>query len=124
MKPHSSRSILTGVSQIIIGRGQRVTSSEEDDEEAATHTKVAWAYIGSANLSAAAWGQLSTDRATKTLKVTCRNYECGVIIPVGAGEQAEDDEVPGYEVFKGTLDIPFEIPGEKYGDKTPWYFAN
>ncbi|KAF4546315.1 Phospholipase d nuclease [Lasiodiplodia theobromae] len=125
---HDHKSTRTGLlshNKIIIGRGQRVTSSEEEDEEATTHTKVAWAYIGSANLSAAAWGQLSTDRATKTLKVTCRNYECGVIVPVDAGEQAEDgDEVPGLEVFKGTLDIPFEIPGEKYGDKSPWYFAN
>ncbi|OJD33181.1 phospholipase d nuclease [Diplodia corticola] len=118
----STRNGLLSHNKMIVGRGQR----SEDGEEATAHKKVAWAYIGSANLTAAAWGQLSNDRATKTLKVTCRNYECGVLVPVDAekpDKKAEDEELPGYEVFRGTLDIPFEIPGEKYGDKTPWYFA-
>ncbi|RAH63398.1 tyrosyl-DNA phosphodiesterase [Aspergillus piperis CBS 112811] len=42
----------------------------------------AWAYIGSANLSESAWGRLVQDRSTKSPKLNCRNWECGVIVPV------------------------------------------
>ncbi|KAL1649173.1 hypothetical protein SLS58_001747 [Diplodia intermedia] len=128
---HDHKSTRTGLlshNKMIIGRGQRVSSGDEEgeDEVATTRKNVAWTYIGSANLTAAAWGQLSNDRATKTLKVTCRNYECGVLVPVDEKApkmEARDGRVPGYEVFEGTLDIPFEVPGDKYGDRNPWYVA-
>ncbi|PYI00130.1 phospholipase D/nuclease [Aspergillus ellipticus CBS 707.79] len=42
----------------------------------------AWAYVGSANLSESAWGRLSQDRTTRGPKLNCRNWECGVIVPV------------------------------------------
>ncbi|GKZ23809.1 hypothetical protein AbraCBS73388_010402 [Aspergillus brasiliensis] len=42
----------------------------------------AWAYIGSANLSESAWGRLVQERTTKTPKLNCRNWECGVIVPI------------------------------------------
>ncbi|KAK1149864.1 hypothetical protein N8T08_003420 [Aspergillus melleus] len=42
----------------------------------------AWAYVGSANLSESAWGRLVQDRSTKELKLNCRNWECGVLVPV------------------------------------------
>ncbi|PYH66151.1 uncharacterized protein BO88DRAFT_393859 [Aspergillus vadensis CBS 113365] len=42
----------------------------------------AWAYVGSANLSESAWGRLVQDRSTKSPKLNCRNWECGVIVPV------------------------------------------
>ncbi|PWY82965.1 phospholipase D/nuclease [Aspergillus heteromorphus CBS 117.55] len=42
----------------------------------------AWAYVGSANLSESAWGRIIQDRKTKTPKLNCRNWECGVIVPV------------------------------------------
>lgn len=41
-----------------------------------------WAYVGSANLSESAWGRLVKDRETKQPKLNCRNWECGVIVPV------------------------------------------
>lgn len=107
---------------MILGRGLHVGPDEE--WEGATQIKhTAWAYIGSANLTQAAWGTLTTDRATKGLKVTCRNYECGVVVAMPTerlGDGLEIDKVPGYDAFERTVDIPFEIPGEKYGDKMPW----
>lgn len=40
-----------------------------------------WAYIGSANCSASAWGEkIVKDRARKTDKMTCRNWEAGVVV--------------------------------------------
>jgi hypothetical protein len=48
----------------------------------ANRQKVAWQYVGSANLSESAWGKLSWDKKKKEWKLGCRNWECGVIIPV------------------------------------------
>ncbi|KAK3944700.1 hypothetical protein QBC46DRAFT_158420 [Diplogelasinospora grovesii] len=39
-----------------------------------------FAYLGSANLSESAWGRLVKDRGSGRLKMTCRNWECGVLI--------------------------------------------
>ncbi|KXJ94580.1 tyrosyl-DNA phosphodiesterase I, partial [Microdochium bolleyi] len=40
----------------------------------------AWAYVGSANLSESAWGRLTMDKNTSQQKMTCRNWECGVLV--------------------------------------------
>ncbi|KAK2000525.1 ubiquitin interaction domain-containing protein [Colletotrichum falcatum] len=42
----------------------------------------AWAYVGSANLSESAWGRLVKDRDSGAAKLTCRNWECGVLVAV------------------------------------------
>ncbi|KAL8967224.1 MAG: hypothetical protein Q9197_005542, partial [Variospora fuerteventurae] len=42
-----------------------------------------YAYIGSANCSESAWGnKLVKDRASKLPKLNCRNWECGVVVPL------------------------------------------
>lgn len=41
-----------------------------------------WTYIGSANLSESAWGRLVKDRETKQPRLNCRNWECGVLVPI------------------------------------------
>lgn len=43
---------------------------------------IAWAYIGSANMSESAWGKLVWDRSRKEWKMNCRNWECGVLMKV------------------------------------------
>ncbi|RAL02741.1 uncharacterized protein BO80DRAFT_463461 [Aspergillus ibericus CBS 121593] len=55
----------------------------------------AWAYVGSANLSESAWGRLVQDRTTKALKLNCRNWECGVLVPVI--ENKNSSPKPGVE---------------------------
>ena len=43
--------------------------------------------------------------------------------PEDAETDSEDeDELPGMNVFKDILGLPFEYPGAEYGDKEPWYF--
>ncbi|KAL4776095.1 tyrosyl-DNA phosphodiesterase-domain-containing protein [Aspergillus nidulans var. acristatus] len=49
-----------------------------------------WAYVGSANLSESAWGRLVYDRTRKQPKLNCRNWECGVVIPVVEGKNNND----------------------------------
>ncbi|RMX86066.1 hypothetical protein D0868_15228 [Hortaea werneckii] len=48
---------------------------------------VAWVYVGSANCSQSAWGNLTVDRRSQGekgggWKMNCRNWECGVLLPV------------------------------------------
>ncbi|KAM0421765.1 hypothetical protein ACHAPD_000204 [Fusarium lateritium] len=42
-----------------------------------------WVYVGSANLSESAWGRIVKDRATGQPKMSCRNWESGVVVRVG-----------------------------------------
>ncbi|KAF7513256.1 hypothetical protein GJ744_009677 [Endocarpon pusillum] len=87
-----------------------------------------WAYVGSANLSESAWGRLVQDRATKTPKLSCRNWECGVILPIleSKADQAkaltDRQDSNGLNIFKNVVPIPMKIPGETYqGTKKPWF---
>jgi hypothetical protein len=91
----------------------------------------AWVYIGSHNLSESAWGKLSKDRLRNEQKMVCRNWECGVLIPVHRMADRESEKsVEAVEhspkldlrsIFRPILDIPFEVPGPAY-DTKPWFF--
>ncbi|MCJ1400406.1 hypothetical protein MMC11_003611 [Xylographa trunciseda] len=94
--------------------------------EASSGECSAWAYIGSANCSESAWGKLVQDKGTKAPKLNCRNWECGVIVPVRAPQQAVNGDSPiesGLGVFKGIIPIPMTYPGEVMKDRQPWYYA-
>ena len=54
----------------------------DEDEGEGVGRDVAWVYVGSANLSESAWGKLSFDKKAKAWKINCRNWECGVLLPV------------------------------------------
>ncbi|KAE8388201.1 tyrosyl-DNA phosphodiesterase-domain-containing protein [Aspergillus alliaceus] len=91
----------------------------------------AWAYVGSANLSESAWGRLVQDRKTKEPKLNCRNWECGVLMPVISEDFPwEQSESPANEseamldVFKGTVPVPMRLPAPQYGpNRKPWFFT-
>ncbi|KAK6952743.1 hypothetical protein Daesc_005037 [Daldinia eschscholtzii] len=89
-------------------------------------SKPAFAYLGSANVSESAWGRLVKERGTGNLKLTCRNWECGVIVPISPRDLAEDGSRPSsVSDFYGTIPVPMSIPGEAYGDiksRRPWLF--
>ncbi len=101
---------------------------------------VAWAYLGSANLSESAWGRLVRDRTTKQPKLNIRNWECGVVVPVhtqelsdleteGKGKDVDKRSSgckagpPGMDVFDGVIPVPMVVPGEEYGRKRPWFYS-
>lgn len=107
----------------------------------AASERKAWAYIGSANMSESAWGKFTMDKQKKELKITCRNWECGVLLPVRKEEDVTHKEPDGsqgsastvseagdkiealsMDVFDDLLPVPFQYPGEEYGDRQPWYF--
>ncbi|KAF3046938.1 hypothetical protein E8E12_008410 [Didymella heteroderae] len=84
----------------------------------------AWVYVGSANMSESAWGAQKVLKSGKLGKLIIRNWECGVIITVPSERledlQLEEGEAPPMSVFKGTIDVPFQYPGELYNGRKPW----
>ncbi|PNP39473.1 hypothetical protein TGAMA5MH_08491 [Trichoderma gamsii] len=87
-----------------------------------------WAYVGSANLSESAWGRMSKDKSTGGFKLTCRNWECGVIIPVPESQPVDkttltasaDDDM---SMFAGTVPVPMQVPGPVYkSSDQPWLY--
>ncbi|KAJ9150887.1 Ubiquitin interaction domain-containing protein [Pleurostoma richardsiae] len=92
---------------------------------------VGWAYLGSANLSESAWGRLVKDRATGQPKLNCRNWECGVLVPVSMHSfdqnaiYGSDGKASMSETFHGCIPVPMETPGSQHdfnGPKRPWFY--
>ncbi|MBE7180582.1 MAG: hypothetical protein INR71_05105, partial [Terriglobus roseus] len=131
----SSRPGLLSHNKLWLARGIGTARGSTEDgakdaNETAKGRPVAWAYVGSHNLSESAWGRMVKDRGRAELKLNCRNWECGVLIPVlGADEEENltstlgEGAVPGMDVFRGKVDIPFEWPGEEYGTRKPWLMS-
>jgi hypothetical protein len=114
----STRPGMLSHNKILYARGLQRTEAESDVK------KIAWAYVGSANMSESAWGKLIYDRKEKKWKVNCKNWECGVLLPVsteGAKTETEDGIVD-MDVFKDVVEPPFMYPGLEYEDREPWYF--
>ena len=104
----------------------------------------AWAYVGSANLSTSAWGRVVRDRASGEARLDVANWECGVLVPVPPAEEPDgaafesgrrgnaggEARLPLHEdgarlrrLFAPVLDVPFELPGKRYGPgDEPWFF--
>ncbi|KAI1768671.1 phospholipase D/nuclease [Hypoxylon sp. FL1150] len=89
-------------------------------------SEAAYAYVGSANLSESAWGRLTKERGTGNPKLTCRNWECGVIVPIPPREPDKIDiRQSPLSDFYDAIHIPMKVPGESYGatkSKRPWLF--
>ncbi|KAH9221079.1 tyrosyl-DNA phosphodiesterase-domain-containing protein [Leptodontidium sp. 2 PMI_412] len=98
------------------------------------NSKIAWAYVGSANLSESAWGRLVKDKSTKEPKLTLKNWECGVVVRVPAtipsaheaipGREDGEEETLGMDVFAGHVPVPMQMPGDQYGLHRPWFFKD
>ncbi|KAJ5660842.1 uncharacterized protein N7484_000214 [Penicillium longicatenatum] len=90
-----------------------------------------WAYVGSANMSESAWGRLVKDRQTNKAKLNCRNWECGVLVPVetsvqqnaqDAKSQTQPKHLPT-EIFEDTIPIPMMVPAPPLDERNkPWFF--
>lgn len=69
----STRTGLLSHNKILYARGRKESDTGQQ--------RIAWAYVGSANISESAWGGISYNQKEKAWKVTCRNWECGVLLP-------------------------------------------
>ncbi|GIZ46353.1 hypothetical protein CKM354_000948100 [Cercospora kikuchii] len=157
----SRRAGLLSHNKILCARGPSVlktkpnaeSSSKENDGSTGDESQPkgqAWVYVGSSNMSQSAWGQLPAERTEN--KITCRNWECGVILPISQSSsnsdarkeavklrdsngdsetESEDEEgskpdqaaLVSLEAFNNVLELPFRVPGDPYGDREPWYFT-
>lgn len=84
----------------------------------------AWVYVGSANMSESAWGAQKVLKSGRLGKLTMKNWECGVVVPVPK-EKLEALElrgggIPPMSIFEGTIEVPFQHPGEPYKGRKPW----
>jgi hypothetical protein len=71
------------------------------------------------------------DRATKKPKINCKNWECGVVLPVPARSAGQTlsgipplEEQVGMDVFEGTVPVPMKVPGNNLIEsaREPWFF--
>lgn len=86
---------------------------------------IAWAYVGSANFTESAWGKLLKDRVKGEMKLVCRNWECGVVMPVPVPDGHEMKDENAVKLFEPVLDIPCEFPGREYvNEGDPWFFMS
>ncbi|KEF58082.1 uncharacterized protein A1O9_06005 [Exophiala aquamarina CBS 119918] len=73
-------------------------------------------------------GRLVQDKSTGTPKLNCRNWECGVIVPVE--EEGEDMKSSTNSSGEGALvvmgrvvPVPMEHPGKSFEGRKPWLFS-
>jgi hypothetical protein len=91
-------------------------------------------------------GRLVQDKITKQPKLNCRNWECGVLVPVfdnqkldsgssdssggvsntsssTAKEAKATESADMLDVFRDTVPVPMTVPGRRYGPGVkPWFF--
>lgn len=77
------------------------------------------------------------DRVTKSPKVNCKNWECGVILPVPAPGQGRSlggglpqqappgrrEAPPDMGIFEKVVPVPMKVPAEPMEGKQPWFFG-
>ena len=110
--------VLMTILQIIFVHTKADDAAKSENRDM-THTS--WVYIGSANCSESAWGRLVKDRVSKSPKLNCRNWECGVLFPVQ--HTTKRKEQSDLTDFEGVIPVPMLYPGEGYGDRKPWYYS-
>ncbi|KAI8942948.1 hypothetical protein NX059_000987 [Plenodomus lindquistii] len=89
--------------------------------------RVAWVYVGSANLSESAWGSQRVLKSGELGSLNMKNWECGVVVSVPEETMAELDSrgsagttLPPMGVFESIVEVPFHHPGRGYGRRQPW----
>ena len=75
-------------------------------------------------------GRLVQDKASREPRLNCRNWECGVVIPIPAkSREALDSNLSshidaGLTSFSDHVPVPMRYPGEKMEKKKPWTMFN
>ena len=107
----STRPGLLSHNKILYARGKQQNSRAAGAKRDGGREKknVAWVYVGSANMSESAWGKLVYDAKAKKWKLNCRNWECGVLLPVPEEKLAASRES---SIGKKEDDVKVKIEGE------------
>jgi hypothetical protein len=61
------------------------------------------------------------DRSTGKAKINCRNWECGVVLPVVHSSASSNAD--GLGMFADYVPVPMRYPGLRYDpNEEPWFF--
>ena len=86
-----------------------------------------WTYVGSANCSESAWGKLVKEKTTTLPKLNCRNWECGVIVPVTRNQPFSTAvsvlDARSLNNYAWRVPIPMQYPSEALESSRPWFYA-
>ncbi|CAK7232139.1 hypothetical protein SBRCBS47491_008166 [Sporothrix bragantina] len=129
---NACQGVLPHTKLLLVRTGRSADESQEDQVK----RPLGWAYVGSANMSESAWGRIVKDRGTGKTKMTCRNWECGVLVSTdeesnhnSTSSSSMGEDANMLDVFRKTLPVPIAVPGAKYisGEsgserKKPWFF--
>jgi hypothetical protein len=72
-------------------------------------------------------GRLVQDKVTKQPRLTCRNWECGVVIPLLVSEELSSvsemvSRPPsGLEIFDRKILVPMREPARPMQANRPWF---
>jgi tyrosyl-DNA phosphodiesterase-1 len=93
------------------------TSFKKEQDE---HEVLGWAYMGSHNLTQAAWGNLSQAKAGGETQCTIGNWELGIVVPIRQ-KDLDESQQKGESQCMGANIVTWQRPVEKYraGD-IPW----
>ncbi|KPI44479.1 uncharacterized protein AB675_8838 [Cyphellophora attinorum] len=92
---------------------------------------IGWYYVGSGNCSESAWGKLAEVKEKgskeKKTKLTVKNWETGVVVPVYAAEGSKvkaRDEVKMEDFVQAVPNLPWRMPAEGLVEsgREPWFF--
>lgn len=76
---------------------------------------VGWIYMGSHNLTQAAWGNISSASASAPPQLTCQNWELGLVLPFRRRDLKADATSDAAKI------VTWKRPVEKYQDgDVPW----
>jgi hypothetical protein len=67
------------------------------------------------------------DRSTRAPKMTCRNWECGVLVKAGSPGRHGSSSSSSLGMFEGVVPVPMELPGlplAKEGVRAPWFLQD
>ncbi|MCO5555749.1 hypothetical protein L7F22_009294 [Adiantum nelumboides] len=80
---------------------------------------IGWAYMGSHNLTQAAWGNISSGKKGGEVQLSINNWELGIVVPMRSKDLHESQSpLPGS--MKANI-ITWKRPVEKYKDEdVPW----
>src|SRR4051794_19086528 len=69
-------------------------------------------------------GKLVINRVLKKPTISCRNWECGVIIPIHTqGSNAFGNRSTKATIFEDVVPVPMKKPGRTIdAENSPWYF--
>ncbi|PWN32106.1 phospholipase D/nuclease [Meira miltonrushii] len=80
---------------------------------------IGWAYMGSHNLTQAAWGNISSGKKGGEVQLSINNWELGVVVPMCLNDLHESQK-PLPEGMKANI-ITWKRPAQKYKEEdVPW----